>query len=296
VPLGVAVPAAAAGLAYLNARAALWNDVHLLGSALPASLRLLLRSRRDRLNPFYVLEWWATSSSARRPMLIFEGRTHTYGEVYDAALRYGAWLRQRHGVVPGDVVAMDFENSDIFIVLWMALWSIGAKPAFINHNLTGDALAHCVRAAGAKLMLVDPNVARHVVGSKGDGEALSAALRPAVVAFVVLTPQLQAEALATEPVRAPDEDRSEDKGENLAMLVYTSGTTGLPKPAVVSFAKCIVAGIYVARWLRRGQNSIMYSVSSSRQPTSYCKPAWPRLPLRFHMQSVSWWRTDRHRA
>ena len=211
------MPAAAASLAYLNARTSFWYDGLLLRSVVPAALRFFLRSRRDRLSQFYVLEELARAEdSAGRPLLIFEGKSYTYAEVYMTALRYGTWLRERHGVKAGDIVAMDLQNSDVFVFCWLGLWSIGSKPAFINYNLTGQSLTHCVRAAMTRLILVDVAVAASV------GDDVREALPS--VEFVILAPHVEAEILATDPVRCPDRDRTEDEGANMAMLVYTSGT------------------------------------------------------------------------
>lgn len=254
----MAVPAAAAGLAYLNARTQFYYDAHLVSCAVPATAHLFLRHRRDRLSQFYLLEDRASDPrSADRPFILFDGRTYSYKTVYERALQYGAWLRRRHGVKPKDIVALDMHNSELFIFVWLGLWAIGARPAFINHNLTGHSLVHCVKAATTTLMVLDTEVAPLV---QGDDE-VSAKL-PSVT-MVVLTDELQAEIAASEPFRYPDEDRSEDKIENLAMLVYTSGTTGLPKPAIVSRAKCIIGAKYTSRWLKRTPDTIMYTVSCS---------------------------------
>ena len=229
------------------------NDLHLLRSAVPSALQLLVRSRRGRLNLFYTLEERAThKSSADRPFLLFEGRRYTYKQTYEQALRYGAWLRRRHGVRPRDIVAMDFQNSELFVFLWFGLWSIGARPAFINYNLTGHALVHCVQAATTRLMVVDPAVAAKV------DDATRKQLPD--VKVVILTPQIQAEIAEAKPVRAPDVDRSGEKSQEMAMLIYTSGTTGLPKPAIVSYAKCIIGSNYTSRWIRRTPDSVMYTV------------------------------------
>lgn len=50
---------------------------------------------------------------------------------------------------------MDFVNSETFVWLWFGLWSIGAKPAFVNTNLTGKPLAHTVKTSTARLVVVD---------------------------------------------------------------------------------------------------------------------------------------------
>lgn len=197
-------------------------------------------------------------STASHPLLIFEGKTFTYGQLYDIALRYGTWLRTKYGVKPKDIVAMDFQNSETFILIWWALWSIGAKPAFINYNLTGKPLAHCLKAATTKLCLIDPNVA-HSIGDDVKKELSD-------IQFVYFTPDVEAEAAATSPVRSPDADRAEDSFANMAILIYTSGTTGLPKPAVVSWGKVIGGATIASTLLGRGSHDIMYTVSQHSDP------------------------------
>ena len=253
----LAAPAAAAGLAYLNARTGFWYDVLLGRCATVAFYRIVASLRRDRLSLFYTLERFATSpASAARAMLWFEGVAYSYAEVYDAALRYGSWLRERHGVKAGDVVAMDMVNSQNFVFMWFGLWAIGAKPAFINYNLTGTPLAHCLKVAGTKLCIVDVEYEASITPDVREANK--------DIVIVPLTQDLQLQALATDAVRSPDEDRSEDKISNMAILIYTSGTTGLPKPGIVSWGK-VLAGATLGQILtgRSGADSIMYTVSFS---------------------------------
>ncbi|POR39062.1 Fatty acid transporter protein [Tolypocladium paradoxum] len=252
VPLALAAPAAAAALAYINARTGFWYDRLLLKGAVKSVGRILLRERWDRLNLFYVLEDRAKHpSTANKDLLIFEGTRLTYADIYDKVLRYGTWFKQRLGIEPNDIVAMDFQNSDAFVIVWWALWSIGAKPAFINYNLTGAPLSHCIKAATTKLCLVDPHVAPNV------GDDVKAELPD--VEFVVLGPELAAEALASPPTRPPDSDRHEETLSGMATLIYTSGTTGMPKPAVVTWSKCIVGCTIPEVLVGRGSKDVMYT-------------------------------------
>jgi hypothetical protein len=140
VPLALAAPAALAGFAYLDARTGLSYDWRWLRAGLYSQFLTALREKRDRLNVFYGLEDHALGKQANTILLIFEGRQWTYKEVYQTALKYGTWLKTRYNIKPKEVVAMDFVNSEKFIFLWLGLWAIGAKPAFINYNLTGKAL------------------------------------------------------------------------------------------------------------------------------------------------------------
>jgi acyl-coenzyme A synthetase/AMP-(fatty) acid ligase len=80
------------------------------------------------------------------------------------------------------------------------------------------------------------------------------------VEFVIFTPVLEAEVEATEGVRAPDWTRSEDKTQNMAKLVFTSGTTGLPKPAIVSWTKTNVGSKILTNWAAIARSDVFYTV------------------------------------
>lgn len=262
VPLTVAVPAAAAGLAYLNAKGAVGYDYHLVTSFLNPVFRAKWRQFRDRLSLFYVLEDAALNpKTADNVYLIFEGRSWTYKQTYGMALKYGTWLKTHYGVKPKEIVAMEFANSEKFMFMWFGLWAIGARPAFLNYNLTGKALSHCVKVSTARLVIVDPSFSDNITDELKGG-------LPGVE-FVIFTPDVEAKAECIEPIRSPDADRSEDKSQNMALLIYTSGTTGLPKPAIVSWVKCIVSSGFPHRWLQLKHPDIFYTVSLVAKHISY---------------------------
>lgn len=212
------------------------------------------RERRDRLNPFYVLEGHSQNKKlADSVFLIFEGRRWTFKQVYETVLKYGTWLKKSFGIKSQDIVAMDFMNSEKFIFMQLGLWSIGARPAFINYNLTGKSLAHCVLISSCRIVLVDPNVSNNVTD-----EVRSGLLD---VEFVAFTPELEAEVMAITAIREPNSERSGGKLHNTAGLIYTSGTTGLPKPAIISWHKAIAAPIAVAKWMGLKRSDVFYTVS-----------------------------------
>jgi acyl-coenzyme A synthetase/AMP-(fatty) acid ligase len=228
----------------------------LLGSAAPSFLNILWNEYRGRLNSFYRLESLATSkSSADRPFLLFDDEKYTYAQTYDYVLRYGHWLKTQMGVEKGDIVALDFQNTDQFVFLFMALWEIGAKPAFINYNLSGKALIHCLKRANTRLVLVDPSIAHNI------GDDVRQEL--AGVQFEVFGSRLSAAAVASDPVRYPDELRGNEKVEDMAILIYTSGTTGLPKAAVVSWGKVFMTGSFTSRLMGTKVTDTYYIVSLS---------------------------------
>ncbi|CAJ2499657.1 Uu.00g025100.m01.CDS01 [Anthostomella pinea] len=252
VPLALSVPAAAAGLSYINAKTGLSYDWTILRGMLPAILKNRMREWKDRCSAFYRLEQIATSkSSANRTFILYQDRSWTYAQFYEAALKYGNYLKSKFNLKPKDIVALDLPNSDHFALLCFGLWSIGVKPAFINYNLTGEALCHCVSTANAVLMLVDPDVAPNV------DDGVRQKLGGLKIEF--LTPELVTDVFATEPVRPSDELREGDLARDMAILIYTSGTTGLPKAAIVSWSKIALASVFVGHWIKSQPSDIFYT-------------------------------------
>lgn len=225
-------------------------------------VKATLAEKRGRLNPFYALEEHATArKSANRPFIAYEGRQWTYKEVYDITLQYGSWLKLKYSVGPGEVIAIDIMNSPQFVFLMMAIWNLGARPAFINYNLTGGPLLHCIKASTSRIVFVDVKVRSHFspdvlekLSSSGFREGKNS------VEVVLLEDSVEQEIAKTKGVREPDSSRAGVKSYEMAALIYTSGTTGLPKPGIVPWSKGIVGGTFCWRWLGMKTSDRYYTV------------------------------------
>ncbi|KAI4595827.1 putative NRPS-like protein biosynthetic cluster [Pestalotiopsis sp. 9143b] len=250
--LALAAPAVAAGLAYLNAKSGLWYDYTLMRGTLMAGWHSTQREKHDTVSTFYRLESRATSKATSDQIyLMCEDRTWTYAQTYEMALKYGNWFQTKYGIKKGDVVAMNLQNSDHYVLLCFGLWSIGAKPAFINYNLTGKALTHCVKAVAAALMLVDPELEKNI------DEELRSSLPGLAIEF--LSEDIVSEVRGSSAERPPDSLRRGQLPRDTAILIFTSGTTGLPKAAIVSWLKLTVAGTFATGWLATRQKDIFYT-------------------------------------
>ncbi|GMG14019.1 unnamed protein product [Aspergillus oryzae] len=261
IPLSIATPAVATTLAYLNAKYSLFYDVTLIGGLIKSIFKSRLAERRDHLNLFYVLEQHALAPATKdNQFIVYNGRAWTFHETYVMELRYGAWLKKAHGIKPKEIVAMDFMNSSTFIFLLLGLWSIGAVPAFINYNLSGKPLTHCVRTSTARLLVVDEEIRQQftpeqmeTLGSPEFREGGGS------VDVVFLTPEVESQIMQMEATREDDSVRNGPALRDLALLIYTSGTTGLPKPAIVSWRKCWSGGTFVAHWLGLAKNDRFFT-------------------------------------
>ncbi len=215
------------------------------------SFKLAQEQRRDQLNLFYVLERHATSqSSADRPFLMYQGRSWSYKDVYDMALKHATWLKTRYAIASGEIVAMDFMNSPEYIFLWMGLWSLGARPSFINYNLTGDPLIHSIKSSDTRIVFIDEETRSKFTPAVTDTLASPEARgSKGPIQTVFFTPEIQNQIFQTNGVREPDSSRAGAKLPDMALLIFTSGTTGRPKPAVVSWLKILRTGYFMPPWI-----------------------------------------------
>lgn len=150
-------------------------------------------------------------------------KTYTWQQVHDQAVQWAHFFLEQ-GVRPGDMVATYLTNSADFVVIWLGLWCIGCAPAMLNYNLRGDAMLHCLKIADVKVVLVDaePECAGRFDEVRGRMQELG------VTPFTVNAALLDKIYSGSTAVPG-DEYRERVSGFDPACLLYTSGTTGLPK-------------------------------------------------------------------
>ncbi|MDW4904049.1 acyl-CoA synthetase [Streptomyces sp. ADMS] len=146
----------------------------------------------------------------------YRERAWTYGEL-DEAVSRAAGLLRGEGLAPGDRVGAYGHNSDAYLIAFLACARAGLVHVPVNQSLTGDDLAYIVDQSGSALVLADPDLADRLP----DG-VRTLPLRDAEDSL-----------LARLTDHAPY-DGPESRTENLVQLLYTSGTTALPKGAMMT--------------------------------------------------------------
>lgn len=143
-----------AAAAYLDGKYNIRKDVKGYLALKAAERNIADMLKRDRVCLWYNFEDRVNEMPAKDECIWSRTGCYTWRETYDQACRYGAFF-QSQGVQPRDLVATILTNSPEFAFNWMGCWSIGCAPALINYHLTGDALVHCLRVSGAKIVIVD---------------------------------------------------------------------------------------------------------------------------------------------
>ncbi|KAL4617666.1 long-chain fatty acid transport protein 6-like [Arapaima gigas] len=176
-----------------------------------------------------------------KPFIIHEGRVLTYGGAHDRSERVARSLRRRSGLRGGDIAALLMANEPDFVCVWFGLCQLGCQVAFLNCNVRARALLHCLRSCGARALVVGSDLVNLLE------EVLPSLQEVGIDLWVVdhstslkgvnaLLENLDSE--LDEPLPS-DESPPVNITSNF-LLIFTSGTTGLPKAARISHLKAVM--------------------------------------------------------
>ena len=168
--------------------------------------------------------------------VIFEGRQLSWREFNEEANRYASALRGA-GLKRGDTVSLMLENRIEYLAILVALNKLGATAALINTNLSGAPLVHCIQITDSSMIVVGEERLDVIAAARKD-PALKGV---ASYLFVPDAGELECPAWASDLAeQAADEDYKNPPDTarmtlgDTALYIFTSGTTGLPKAAVLS--------------------------------------------------------------
>ncbi|ERF74760.1 hypothetical protein EPUS_04929 [Endocarpon pusillum Z07020] len=234
-----AVAGGAAITAYLNAKYHLGKDLDVLILLKRAQRDYDKAVKEDRLSFWYLFEAAAAKDSNATCLWSREG-TYTWTETRALAIQYAQWFLSQ-GVQPGQLIGFYLTNQPEFIICWLATWCIGCAPAFINYNLEGTALEHCLSICGARLLLVDqdPACRQRVENSRTNIENQMG------MAIHILDFSLKHTISRIQIDPPSDSCRAGTKGSFPLCLLYTSGTTGLPKASAFTISRHRLSGAHL---------------------------------------------------
>ena len=167
--------------------------------------------------------------------VVDSGTRVTYQQLWEQSRAYAAGLREL-GVGPGDTVAMLIPNVLDFPRVYYGALAVGATIVPVHLLLTPDEIAYVLRDSGASVLishssqLANGAAAAHAAGTR------LVSVGPLPVGLADAPARLEDAAAAVDPLPT----YVTRQAENVAVVFYTSGTTGQPKGALLTHLNLVM--------------------------------------------------------
>lgn len=215
----------------------------------------------------------------------FYGQAISYRSLQERVLRLAGFLAENLAVKPGDRVLVDMQNSPSFVVAFYAVLAADAVVVPVNPMnleaelrwLIEDSGARVVIAAqdiaGAFSALLEQDVFDHLVMACYSDD-LPVTCKESIADFLTaprqesFSPAVSTLAQAYEHPRLKRE--ASRRGEDLAMLVYTSGTTGHPKGCMLSHRAVNAQLVALEHWNHWSCDAVVLATAPFFHVTGLC--------------------------
>jgi feruloyl-CoA synthase len=192
-----------------------------------------------------------------KPMLRYAGASYTYAGIDDLSRRAATVLAQQ-GVQRGDRVALMCLNTPGFVIAMLGAWRLGAVVVPVNHKLQAPEVDYILTHARAKLCVFDGALAAVIDAIDTPVARMST---DSAVAGAEFLDDLTGKALPLSS--APGQE------DEIAEILYTSGTTGRPKGCLLSHRSACVAA---------ATSALALSMTRDER-TLIAMPLWHSSPL-----------------
>ncbi|HEV2601121.1 MAG TPA: AMP-binding protein [Candidatus Babeliales bacterium] len=161
----------------------------------------------------------ATERNPHKTALLYEDRSITYAELYRHALLFSKTLIGR-GVKPRDRILIMIENSIEFYIAYFGILQIGAVAVPLNTFLQSQEVTHVLQDCTPHCIVISSHIQ----------ERLEPSLLQAIHCLIA-----EQELIQNNTTEEPDPSiHHQLDADELAVLLYTSGTTGTPKGIMLS--------------------------------------------------------------
>ncbi|CAA0080477.1 Long-chain-fatty-acid--CoA ligase FadD17 [Zhongshania aliphaticivorans] len=187
---------------------------------------------------------------AEKSAIIFEGRELSWGR-FNALVNQFAHSFKKQGIARGDCVALLMENRIEMLACFFALAKLGAATGFINTSLQGRSLIHCISITESKKCIVGEELIDSIANVKDElslkdkdylwvkDDALSR--DNADHQSVVPSWSVDLTADLAEMPTGNLAETADIRASERACYIFTSGTTGLPKAALILHRRYLAA-------------------------------------------------------
>lgn len=209
----------------------------------------------------------------------FEDQQWTFSQVDRFSNQVGRYFLH-HGSSSSDVVALMMESRPEFVCFWLGLAKVGISTALLNSKLRLQSLAHSVEVVNAKCVIYDQDHAPFVEAAME--------LFPADIRFLCYDTSVgQADSshpdVATPPPGDPDQEQhpshansfnhelsshstaavpkssqAQTRFGDILIYIFTSGTTGLPKAALIRQQRFYVSSFAMSSAFSISPDEVVY--------------------------------------
>jgi fatty-acyl-CoA synthase len=209
-----------------------------------------------------------------KPFMVFYDTVISYRRYKDETERVAGWLQQVCGVKKGDRVLLYMQNSPQFMTAYYGILRADAVVVPVNPmNLTGE-LRHYAQDSGAKVAFAAQELYPRIQPLLGDG--LDTIVIATYSDYLEQPTDLQVPDFARAP-RAPVQDKGavawadvltagkvpspmQAGADDLAVMPYTSGTTGQPKGCMHTHRTTMYNTVANGLWSKTTQGSVGLAV------------------------------------
>ena len=197
-----------------------------------------------------------------RPFLIYGEQVLSYLEV-DARANQMAHTFYANGLRAGDVCALAMENRPAFFCTWFGLVKLGVVVAFINTQVSGRPLLHALQTTDAKALVVGEECLANVQATEGFPELPCWLIRDPENPWTEALPKgidghFDARLEKAPRTPFPRDIRAHIDAQTPTLLIFTSGTTGLPKAARYSHMRWMSSGDVMEVTLQATCDDVFY--------------------------------------
>ncbi|XP_041088077.1 long-chain fatty acid transport protein 6-like [Polyodon spathula] len=212
-----------------------WMDLKFLTKVISYGIKIEIYKKTAKVVTVLDRFMQQAQKIPNKPFIIYENSAFTYQDV-DKRSNKVAQVFLKQGVLKkGDTVALLMSNEPDFINVWFGLCKLGCAVAFHNFNIKSRSLLHCFNSCGAKTLVVGSDMMDTLedILPNLNGDNIS------VWIMASESHQPGINTLLDKLEDAPDAPvpahlRATDSVKTPALYIFTSGTTGLPKAAVIS--------------------------------------------------------------
>jgi acyl-CoA synthetase (AMP-forming)/AMP-acid ligase II len=202
-------------------------------------------------------------------ILVFGERRLTYTDLNDRVSRLCAAFKQL-GLQPRDVLAVLDTNSDLYIECYYAAAKAGLTFLPLNYRAKDAELEYMINTANARVVIFGDRYVELI-------ERIKPKLKVSQLVALGKDPGGQACIPDLIADAEPDESEAEVEDEDISILMYTSGTTSLPKGVQLrfrDFAAYVTANVEMADGTDRGAALVCVPFYHIAGTTAYMTNIW----------------------